>query len=196
MEHRILTLPETTVPAGMHGETRTLPVIPGVQRIVPGSILSLFGEIIRAPKGAANGWTRELIGFAVPIAKAPGTYRVWAEKADLDKMPAGKTQAEYLAAGNRSKFRYWEITGTMLDPMSGKTITVTRVVELATVPATDATPAKPWIVQDITAPHAEPGLQSEIGGYGMKTALLAVAASLDDDEVTTYPLFRLISEPY
>ena len=195
MDHRILVLPETSVPAGMHGETMTLPVIPGVQFIVPGSILSLFGEIIRAPKGAANGWTRELIGFAVPIAKAPGTYRVWAKQADLDKMPAGETQAKYLV-NNRAKITYWEITGTMLDPMSGKTITVTRVVELATVPATDATPAKPWIVQDITAPHAEPGLQSEIGGYGMKTALLAVAASLGDDEVTTYPLFRLISEPY
>ena len=171
MDHRIITLPVVN----------GLPVIPGVQRIVPGSILSLFGEIIRAPKGAANGWTRRLIGFAVPIVKAPGTYRVWAEPADLARMPAGKTQTEYLVT-DRAKITYWEVTGTMLDPMTGKTITVTRVIELATVPATGATPAKPWIVQGITVTSAQPGLKTVVGGYGMDAAIRATATPLGDGE--------------
>ena len=172
MDHRILSFPVV----------RGLPVIPGVQWITPGPVLSLFGEIVAAPPSAhSNHWCRRIIGMAIPIDRVPGTYRVWAEPADwpmIDPSGVGLSQADYLAAGGRDNLTYWEITGTTSDPITGETVEVTRVVAMPVVPAEDATPARPWIVGDITATSAVPGLPAIVnGGYGMKAALTAAAAA-------------------
>jgi hypothetical protein len=171
--HRILTLPEAN----------GLPVVPGAEFITPGGIMDARGKRIDAPDPTRSRWTHEMLGLLVKIA--PGVYHVWSDRFDLvDPGNAGKTLAEYLAT-DRSKLKVWEVTGKALDPMSGKQVTVTRTVELQTVPAQDPTVAKPWVVQGITvteAANVKPTIKSVISGYGMKAALTAAEVPIGERE--------------
>lgn len=169
MDHRILPLTEKD----------GLPVVPTVEYTVPGEILSLYAEVIPAPKGARNRWTRRLVALATRIE--PGLYRVWAEAKDwpaIDPLGAGKTQTDFIKlSADRAKLLTWEVEGTTPDPKTGLPVAVKQVVKLDAVPLADATAVKPWTVAGITVTKAAPSIPSEIAGYGMKAALTAVAVA-------------------
>jgi len=165
----------------------TLPVVSG-NPVVPGAVLILGGPLLfsahsaaaPSPAGYKNRMCHPVLALLCAIEKAPGTYRVWAEEADMARIdPTGKglTQTEWLAAGNRSKATYWQVQGTQVDPRSGKTVAVDTVVAVPVVPATSATPAKPWTINGMTIKSAAPTTPSVFAGYTtMKGAIIAARA--------------------
>jgi hypothetical protein len=170
MDHRILTLPES----------HSLPVVPGAEFVTLGYIMDARGKRIDAPDPTRSRWTHEMLGLLVKIA--PGVYHVWSDRFDtVDPGNAGKTLAEYLAT-DRAEYKVWEITFKELDPISNKQVTITRTVELDTVPAQDPTIAKPWTVDGITVTAAKPTVKSVISGYGMKAAFTAAEVPIGERE--------------
>lgn len=142
-------------------EKNDLPVVPGAVFVIAqgGGMFSAHGPVAPGPPGAVNKNCHPTIAILERIAA--GVYRVWSDNAAI--LAGGKTQAEYLLT-DRAKLKVWEVTGTVLDPISQKQVTVTRTVTLETVPAADPTVTKPWTVNGITVTSAKPTCSTVFAG--------------------------------
>lgn len=81
MNYRILNLSETTIIPD-DAPTYQLPVVPGAFEVDPQTpgLFTCKGKRIKAPKGAANGWTHE--DYATVVHIAGGVYVVFSKFLD------------------------------------------------------------------------------------------------------------------